>query len=565
MAFAARSDYVSRSMRRSFFFFALLTSGIVSCSSCSHKSSGADDSAPVVLSPVAAPDNLVAEITINNPDFFWGHLQRGVGGIAALLPQSLGGLVTSFGSVDPSLSPTIDGASPAYGGVVARGDSDFGWAFAVTLTDLPHARATLIDGESAHYDGKDDGIWTILTRKGGGPNVGPQAAISKNGMLVVADDADDVKAIGEYLARTMPTHTRQGNDVVIDVPRKALGGVIPQRLGAAWTRFSAEKQAQADETKKSHGRAADFGDPSGILKWIDAMVQRRLALISDLQNAHISIDTDATSITIDATLSPNDGNGAASQAINAMKVGEATPVLDAALGPVAILSRSSDADRASAPDDFVTTLKSALGDHFTDADAKLARSAATDWNAGVGDYVTASVTTDGVPGAVVQAPTTHTDAITKSMHEGFELLARPVFADLLSSSFKVSSSSFGMAEITGVGNATTFTMKRGSGTPAGAAWLVHDGTFELGLSPDPNAFLVSATRPEHTWRADPTAVARSTALGSTVAFAAVTRPFPSSDPNASLFFAWGRDGAKARASVISSDVAIREGIRLLGR
>jgi hypothetical protein len=552
-------------MRRSVFFFALLTSGIVSCSSCSHKSSGVDDSAPVVLSPVAAPENLVAEITINNPDFFWGHLQRGVGGLAALLPQSLGGLVTSFGSVDPSLAPTIDGASPAYGGIIARGDDDFGWAFAVTLTDLPHARATLIDGESAHYDGKDDGIWTLLTRKGAASNVGPQAAISKNGMLVVADSADDVKAVGEYLARTMPTHTRQGNDVVIDVPRQALGGVIPRRLGAAWTRFSAEKQAQADESKKTHGRAADFGDPSGILKWVDGVVQRRLTLIGDLQNAHISIDTDATSITIDASLSPNDGNGPATQAISAMNVGEATPVLDTALGPLAILWRSSDADRAAAPDDFVATLKSALGDHFTDADAKLARAAATDWNSGAGELVTASVTTDGVPGASIRTPTTHADAIAKSMHEGFELLTRPAFSDLLASNFKVSGASFGMAEITGVGNATTFTLKRGAGTPAAAAWLVHDGHFELGLSPDPNAFLVSATKPQHTWRADPAAVARSTALGSSVTFAAVTHPFPSSDPGASLFFAWGRDGTKARASVTSSDVVLREGIRLLGR
>ncbi|MEO7113882.1 MAG: hypothetical protein ABI183_25805 [Polyangiaceae bacterium] len=554
-------------MHRPFFMFALLASGLVSCSSCSHKSSGDDLGVPVVLSPVAAPDNLVAEITINNPDFFWGHLQHGVGGLAALLPQSLGGLVTSLGSVDPSLAPAVDGSSPAYAGIITRGADEFGWAVAVTLTDLPHARATLIDGESAHYDGKEEGIWTVLTRKGGASpaSPGPQIAISKNGMLVVADTADDVKAVGEYLTRTMPTHPRLATDVAIDVPRAALGGALHDRLSAAWTNFKTEKQLQADEAKKTHGRAADFGDPSGILALADGVVQKRLALMIDLQNAHISIDSDATSVTVDALLTPNEGNGAASQWVNGLKVGEATPVLDMAAGPLTILSRSSDADRAAAPTDFEAALKGALGNHLNDADAKLARAAATDWNAGLGDYVTISVSTDGVPGANVVTPTGHPDPIQKSIHEGFELLARPAFAEPLASNFNVNGSSFGMAEIKGVGNATTFTLKRGAGTPLGAAWILHDGSFELGLSPDPIAFLISAAHPEHVWRADPTIVARSTALGSTVSFAAVSHPFPSSDPNASLFFAWGRDGTKGRASVATSDVVLREAIRLLGR
>ncbi len=554
-------------MRRSIYFFCVLVAGgVASCSSCSHKSSGGDESAPVALSPVAAPDGLLAEITVNNPDFFWGHLQRGVGGLAALLPGTLGGLVTSFGSVDPSLAPTIDGASPAYAGIIARGADDFGWAVAVTLTDLPHARATLVDGESAHYDGKEDGIWTILTRKGGASSSpGPQIAISKNGMLVVADNASDVKGIGEYLARTMPSRARQATDVAIDVPRTALSGPLHDRLAAAWTNFKTEKQAQADQAKKDHGRAADFGDPSGILTLADGAVQKRLALLADLQNAHISIETDATSITIDALLSANDGNGVASQAIAGMKVGEATPLLDAVMGPVAILSRSSDAERAAAPADLETALKNALGNHFGDADAKLARATAADWNVGMGDYVTIAVATDGLPGSNIVTPTSHPDSATKSVHEGFELLGRPAFTEPLSSLFKISGSSFGTAEIKGVGNATTFSFKRGTADSVGAAWAVHDGALELALSPDAPSFMIAAAHPQHVWRADPSIAQRATALGSTVSFAVVARPFPASDPNASLLFAWGRDGEKARASVQASDVVIREAIRLLGR
>ena len=87
--------------------------------------------------------------------------------------QSLGGLVTSFGSVDPSLAAERSTARlpRTRRNRHARRRAIFGWAIAVTLTDLPHARATLIDGESAQYDGKEDGILTTrLTRKGGASN-----------------------------------------------------------------------------------------------------------------------------------------------------------------------------------------------------------------------------------------------------------------------------------------------------------------------------------------------------------------------------------------------------------
>jgi hypothetical protein len=286
--------------------------------------------------------------------------------------------------------------------------------------------------------------------------------------------------------------------------------------------------------------------------------------LADLQNTHIAIDSDASSLTIDATLSPNDGNGVAAQSVAAMKIGDVTPLLDAASGPLTILSRSSDADRASLPADVTTALKNALGDHFTDADAKLAAAAATDWSTAAGDYVLVAVSVDGIPGALVTTPTKQTDAATKFPHEACELLDHPAFRAPLASSFKVTGSSFALADVAGGGHAGTYTLKRGTGTPLSAAWLVHDENFQMAISPDASAFLAAQAHPQRVWRADPSVVARVTALGSTVALAAVSHPFPSSDPNASLVMAWGRDGSRAHLSTVASDVVIREAIRLLG-
>ncbi|MEO8876635.1 MAG: hypothetical protein ABI461_13675 [Polyangiaceae bacterium] len=545
-----------------------LSAALASCSSCSHKSSS-DSNAALVLSPVDPPAGLLAEVTITNPDAFWGHLQHGTGGLVALLPMTLGGLVTTFGSVDPSLATAVDGASPAYAAAVARGATETGWAFAAKLTDLPHARAILVDGESAHYDAHDDGIFTILSRKGGtlpGAPPGPQIAISSNGNLVIADDVDDLKAIGSYLVRTMPTHARGGSDVEIDVPHAALAGPLHDRLAAFWSHTRQEKEAQAKEAKDKHGRDADFGDPNAILTLVDAAVQKRLGLVTDLQNTHISIGADATSITVDATLTPNDGEGPAAKWISGLTVGDATPLLDAPAGVVTVMNRSAKPVPLTAAADFESALKSVLGARLNDADAKLAQSVAVDFSAGAGDVVTASFVNDETGlGALLVTPAARSDAALRSVHEGFELLDRPAFRAPLTALVGVTGSALGTAEIGDLGHATTYTAKRGTTDLASAAWLVHDGTLMLGAGSDGAKFLTAFAHPPRLWRSDAAVAARATALGSGISLAIVAHPFPASDPLASLFFAWGRDHDRGHASVETADVVLREAIRLFSR
>ena len=549
---------------RALVFSIALSLCLASCSSCSKKS--ANDGAPVVETPVAAPANLLGEVTVENPDAFWGRLQRGVGGVVALMPMSLGGLVSSFGSIDPAIGPIVDGASPSYAAAVARGPTDVGWAVAVHFTDLAHARATLLDGPNAKYDGTEDGDFTLLAFKGGTAVTGaPQAAISKTGYLVLGPSKLDIEEIGPYLVRTMPTHPRATTDVALDLPRAALAGPIHDRLAAAWSSFKSEKESQAAEAQKSHGRPPDFGDPAGILALADSIAQKRLAVVSDLANAHIALEATGSTFTLDATLTPAEGNGAASQFALAMQDGDLAPLLDAPAGLATILTRASGDDRASAPDELASALKQSMGDRFRDADAKLARTAVTDWESAAGSFVVTSALTTPTPSLVVRTPTEHPDVADRAAHECCELLQTPVLHEMANGLLNVDTGTFGTADVSGVGHAATFTLKRTAGTAASAAWLTEGGAFVFAAGTDGAASLGAVSHAKPTWRDDGELAAHALAAGPNVSFALASRPFSSSDPGASLLLYSGREGTHLRASVFSSDVVIREAIRLLGR
>lgn len=520
----------------------------------------------MVEAPVPPPASLLGELTVENPDSFWGRMQRGIGGFVALMPMSLGGLVSSFGSIDPAIGPNIDGASPSYAAAVARGPNDIGWAVAVRVTDLAHARATLLDGPNAKYDGTEDGDFTLLAFKGGTAAAGaPEVAISKTGYLVLAPSKTDIDEIGPYLVRTMPTHPRATTDVALDLPHAALAGPIHDRLATAWTSFKTEKETQAEEAQKNHGRPADFGDPAGILTLADSMVQKRLAVVSDLDSAQVTLEATGSTFTLDATLSPREGNGAASQWIGGMQNGDLAPLLDAPAGIATILTRAAATDRAAAPDEIEAALKQSMGDRFRDADAKLAHAAVADWESAAGSFVVTSALTSPVPSLVVRSPTEHPDVAMRAAHEGCELLQTPALHGILSELFKVDPGTFGTADVVGVGHAVTFAFKKSAGSGVSAAWLTGDTGFVLAAGIDGAASLGAASHAKPTWRDDGELAAHALAAGPNVAFALAARPFSSSDSNASLLLYSGREGSHLRASVFSSDVALREAIRLLGR
>ena len=176
------------------------------CKGCGAGEGAGDAGSGAAAAPVPAPAGLVVEGTLAEPNLLWTSLQKGVGGVVSLLPRTLGGLVTALGSIDPALSPEIDGARPAYGVVAttAAGPSTVGYAAAVKLTDERRVRARLFEGNEARYSGKDVAGMTLLVPKGGG-TLPVVAAVAPGGFLVLARSEGDLAALGPYAHRTLPS------------------------------------------------------------------------------------------------------------------------------------------------------------------------------------------------------------------------------------------------------------------------------------------------------------------------------------------------------------------------
>ena len=529
--------------------------GTATCNGCSKK--GPDLSAAVVEAPVAAPASLLAEGSIENPDAFWGKLQKGMGGLAGLMPSSTGGLLSALTSIDSAIAPVIDGASPAYAASVGT-PSASRWAFAVRLTDLPHARQALFDGPAAKYTATDDGDFVLLAPKV--PPATPAAysfAIAKTGYLVVAKTKENVEEIGPYLVRTMPTHARATSDATIDVPHAALAGPIHDELAQKWKSQKDELSASAADEADAHGREADLADPAGVLAATDQAMQKRLAALADVASIHVTFNASADLVDAEAIVTPGDGNGPAAQWLATTNQGDLAPLLDAPQGYGSVLWRTSDADRASLPGDGQQLLEQVFSSRLDASQKAAARQALTDWAAGVGDHTVVSASSAPVFAVRVSTPTTHPDAIAKGTREGLELVKKAVDSGDFKRFLGETRVTFGTDDVVGVGKVSTFKIDRFEDDDVSAAWLTQNGVFKLVVASDASAAIGAQAEKQASWREDTRVTPRVLALGPHVSLAAVGKPV-AADPNAFVLGTFGLDGSRGKATLTVSDTVLRE-------
>lgn len=545
-----------RLSRLSFLFAAVLGMSTSSCRGCSKK--GPDLSAPIVEAPVAAPALLLAEMTVENPDAFWGKLQHGMGGLAGLMPASTGGLLAALAALDSAAGPIVDGASPAYAAIVGTTTAKR-WAAAVRVTDLPHARQALFDGPAAKYNPVDDGDFVLLAPKAAPTTPAPYTfAISKTGYLVIAPTKENVEEIGPYLVRTMPTHPRATADATLDVPHAALAGPLHDGLMERWVERTKDLAALAKNEADAHGREADFADPAGILAASDQAMQKRLTALADVASIHVDFTANADLLDAEAILTPGDGNGPAAQWLATTSHGDLTPLLEAPQGYGGVLWRTSDADRASFAVDGDQLLRRVFARRLDEAEFATAHQALTDWAAGVGDHTV--VTASGAPvfSVRVTTPTTHPVEIAKGTREALELVSKALQSGTFEPLIGKPNVVFGTDDIVGLGKAQTMTVYRADQPNVSAAWLTQAGNFKLVFASDASAAL-GAPDKAPLWKDDPRVGPRAIALGPNVGLAVVAKPL-AADPNAFAFASFGLDGSRGKVTLTLSDVLLREAL-----
>ena len=593
----------------------LLLVALASCSACG-KSDAAADAAASIDPPVPAPEGLLAEVVVIDPNGSWGKMQRGTGGAISLMPMTLGGLVTSLASLDPSLGPEIDGTAPAFGAVATgpSGMESVSYALAVHLLDERRTRGTLFDGPNARYTARDAAGMTLLVAKGGAgaaPVSPVAAAISRGGYLLVARNEAELTRLGPYVARTLPARPRPVGSIAIEVPRAAFTGPLSPYLASLWASFRSDMERQDARMREAHGgKAPDFGDPRAIVEMSDAFVKDKMGILGDLDRARLVIDPIDDGVRIVASLVPVAGDGQAARAVRAMHVGDASPLLDVPkAASMALLARSDAEERRESARDASQAIAKALGDRI-DADGReKLEQALMDWAKGRGDFVSASWLGGDRSGLLVRAPASDAESVSRAMHGLVNLADKPAFKGPLETFLQVRQISTSQVEVPGLGKTELVTFTRGEPKAVGTAQM---GASQKGRTPPAGEPRGAASAPPRggppkggmAWALsgnvsdsasagvfvaageDPIAILRGVSenpskagedldfagavkrLGSNVTLALVVRR-AAFDPGRAagglaLVVGWGREGTDARAYLEASHTFVRELIRRSG-
>ncbi len=532
----------------------------VGCGSCGKGSDGsqAEASAAAIAPepPVPAPERIVADAVIASPDAFWKRVQTGLGGAAAILPNSFAGIACALAGLDPSVAREIDGAASAYA-VIAEGDGGaFTFALALKLADARRTQTLLVDGETAAFTAKDANGVRVLASKVLPLPMG--IGIARSGWLLVASSEADLARLAPYAYRTLPTRAPGAAQMTIDVPRSALAGTIRARGAAAWGGAKGWLlQRDAEERAKHGGRAPDFGDAPAIVACVDTLVERRLALVGDLDGVHVDIDASEDDVHAIATLRPSEGGGPASQRFEAMRPGAAAPLLEAPMdATIAWVVRDDAAERTSDAREIEQCVERALGKRLGDDDVKRLRAFADDWSKTRGDWLLASAMWGSWRGLSVRGPSADAVASGKAMRDAAEIARRSAFAEPLKRALHARDVTFGTADAPPLGKVDVATLVRDDPppdkahpkvpplAPLGMAWLATGGEVSVALGESPASLLAATTKPKAKLGDDARIARAIGAFETNVTFAFVAQPAPRTAQPAGppIVAAWGRRG-----------------------
>ena len=555
------------------------------CSSCKHgdSTSGKDASlAATSEPPVPTPDRMLAEAIVAAPNALWSRLQRGIGGAAMLLPTTFAGLVCTMAGLDPSVALEVDGDAPAFA-VIADGEPGLvPFAMAMKLVDARHAATTLLDAETAPYIAKDVAGMRELVAKA--PPTSFAFALAPGGYLIVASGEADLQRLGPYVHRTMPTKTVPAEALTIDAPFASLSGPLRARLASAWASEQHELTLSDAQMRAEHDAGvADFGDAAAIIAELDTFVQHKLALLGDVERARLTLDANDDELHAELLVTPLAGGGPTTQALDAMRTGDAAPLLDSPLdAAVAILSRDDAGARSSDARAIDAALARALGPRLAGDDAKKLSAGLDDWAKGRGDWLAASLMMRPGLGILVRSPLAVEEetrlqprglegAALRGVRELLDLTARPVFKAPLQNILKLRDVSFGTADIAGAGRADVARFARDGKHSASVGWMMRGDQVTLAISEDAPR-LLAAAKPANTLRDDARIAGALSNLGGDATLVLLAQPLnlaanrssaTAGSPPLFLTLAWGKRLGKGWARVQVAMPLAKQLLRML--
>lgn len=587
----------------------LAAASIVSCAKCGAPNDEPAQAMKLPESPLPAPENLLADITMGTPNASWGKLQRGIGGAVGILPASAGGIICTAAGLDPFIASEIDGTAPIYG-AVAGDPASPGYLLALKLTDFRKARGVLVDGETARYSSRDAGGVTELLVKGAGGGGGgggagsPPVAVglSPNGYLLIARRGDDFGRLAPYVTRTLPKRPLPAEGaIVFDMPRAALGSLVKPKLDELWATAKTFLLGEDERLRREHGgRAPDFGDPKAIVAIADGWMTKRIAVVGDLEKMRIAVDFADDGVSIVSTMTPVAGGGPAAKWTDAMKTGDlaalgALPATAAA----ALSMRDGEEERAEQSRELEKAMTSSFGARLAEPDAKKLHGVVEDLTKARGDLLTSALAWDDPQGFSLRAPVRDADAASRAVRGALDLAKVSPFKELL----RVRDVTTTTEDVAGA-KPSVVTIARdappgkpaspptsrpasmtadagaagsgaaGAGAGANAskrapkdqlamAWLVDGGMLSIGAGDAPLATLGAALRPDRKLADEPSIARTFKVLGSEASSVLVVQPLRfdpvrANLPAAPLVVALGRKDKDATLRIDIAHGLLRE-------
>jgi hypothetical protein len=528
---------------------------------------------PATEAPVPAPDTLIAEGTLRDPDAFWGRLRAGSGGALAGQPTAAGAIVARAG-VDPSLAELVAGSRPFH---VALGDGPGGVVFAIAmpLADLGEVRRRVVEGDTARYRGEEvAGMIRLVPREGEPPPVA--VAVTWSGYLVIASRPDDLAGLGAYAARTLPTKPAPASSFELRVVPAALvraGRKAPETADAAEGLLAGTaRQLLPPEV-----------DAKALASCFTPGIRDAVAAAGDLAEARVDVDAEDDTLSAVATLVPKPGDNRARKRLTAVHPAVATPLLDAPRDAVAALFWSDTADARA--DDAATMgpcVGRALAPLFGAGGGPRFADLLAAWTRARGDWVTASFSAKPrVGGLVVRAPVTDAAAASSALRGLVDLASQPGASEAIRRLLPHRAGQAGplrTVDVPPVGKAQvlmfqphapvargdTDTTNAGDLAPPGVAWAVDAKEADVAVGQTPQTLLAMA-RPATAMRTSPSIDHAIGALGADASFAAVVVPAGccAGDDRASapVTLSWGRRGDDGRITLDVGDVLLGQLLR----
>lgn len=311
---------------------------------CSDKEKPADPgaTAPVAtdLSPVPVPAGLVAELTFPNPDATWKDARALIGGPAAFLPASFGGLLTSLLGMPIAVASEIDETLPAFGAVTSLpAEPRPRLAIGVHVKSGSRLVDQLTRGEAARFTATTDPASSVMLLEPKGTVKGPAVFGVLGNYLLIAREAADLTYVGPYVVRTMPSGAIPKEDLAIEVPEASLAGPIAKL-------FEERKAAMV-----SMGAALAPVVP------VERTLLSLAEITPDLKRARVTIDLDSAWAHVRLAALPKEGGGPASRALEGMAVGDTAALRDLPEDSlVGVLVRETQASRISSAPAYASGL-----------------------------------------------------------------------------------------------------------------------------------------------------------------------------------------------------------------